>query len=266
MPSQVLKIEPVPERPAVRDVVSGVAYRRVRRIAIALALVLAIPSLLLVALLIGLNPLIRRQVETFGTAATGVPVALEEARVNVIGGIHLTRLSIGSPREFREVRAFRLARFDAAVLLPSLLSRTIEIQEVLVVSPEITIEIDPKKKQTNWGVLMDQLVAKSRRSADRDQNFIIQRLRITKAVVVLRAPSIPKGISIRLRDIELQGIGSGPGSAAPFSLVLATIVQALITGAIEEWSGVPGEVGGLVGTETRRTSAALGDQLKKPSD
>ena len=254
MPTSICRPEPV------RDVVSGVRYRQVRRIAIALALVIAVPSFLLVALLMGLNPAVRASVEKSGTAATGVPVALDDARVNIIGGIHLARFAIANPKEFREVRAMRFSRLDAEVSLPSLLSRTIEIQDILLVNPELIIEFDHGK--TNWGVLSKQLTAKSQRPVNgEEKNFIIHRLRITKAVVIVRAPSIPKGVAIQLRDIELEGIGSGPGSAASFSLVLSTVVQALITGAIEEWTGIPGELGDILGLESRHTSDSLGKNL-----
>jgi len=260
MPSEVRKVEPVP---ASREVVSLQAFRRVRRIAIVLALVIAVPCLALVALLIGLNPAVRSAVESMGTGAAGVPVTLQEARVNIIGGVHLTRLSIGSPREFHGIRTFRFGRLDAALSVPSLFGKTIEIKDVLIVEPEITLEFDQKK--TNWGVLMEKLVEKAKRPGEGDPaNFIIRRLRITRPVVIVRGPGLPDGVLLRLRDIELEGIGSAPGSAAPFSLVLATVVQALITGAIEEWAGIPGEMGDVLGVESARTSSALGDSLVTP--
>lgn len=261
MPSQMLKSDPVLVRSADREVVSRWAYRRVRRIAVTLALVLAAPCLLLVAVLIGLNPAIRHAVESMGTDAVGVPVGLEDVRVNIIGGLHLTRFSIGSPKGFREVRSFRFGRLDAAVAPTSLLGRTVEIQEVLLAEPEITIEFD--SRQTNWGVLMEKLLQKSRKPGvgGDGTKFIIHRLRITRPVVLFRAPSLPKGVLLRLRDIEIQELGSAPGSAATFSLVLATVVQALITGAIEEWTGIPGELGDILGGESDRTTRALGPTL-----
>lgn len=259
MPTSICKPEPA------RDVVSGVRYRQVRRIAIAMALVIAIPSLLLVALLMGLNPAVRASVEKAGTVATGVPVSLGDARVNIIGGVHLSRLAIANPKEFREVRAFRFSRVDGEVSLPSLFSPIIEIQDILLVNPELTIEFDHGK--TNWGVLSKQLTAKSQRPVNgTEQKFIIHRFRITKAVVIVRAPSLPKGMAVHLRDIELEAIGQGPGSAAPFSLVLSTVVQALITGAIEEWTGIPGELGDILGRESRHTSDALGKDLSKAKE
>jgi len=246
-----------------REVVSLRSYRRVRRLALALALVVAVPCILLVALLIGLNPAIRSAVESMGTDAVGVPIGLEGVRVNIIGGLHLTRFSIGSPRGFREVWSFRFGRLDAEVAPTSLLGRTIEIQDMLLAEPEITLEFDGKT--FNWGVMMEKLVGKSKKPGEGGDGpkFIIHRLLITKPVVLFRAPSLPKGVMLRLRDIELQEIGSAPGSAAPFSLVLATVVQALITGAIEGWAGIPGEMGDLLSDQSAQTSAALGDSLTR---
>jgi uncharacterized protein involved in outer membrane biogenesis len=262
MATTLCKPDPVRDPSAPRDVVSGARYRQVRRVAILLALVIAIPSLLLVSVLIVLNPTIRASVEKMGTAATGVPVSLDNVRVHIIGGLHLSHFAIANPKEFREVRAFRFARMDAEVSLPSLASKVIEIQDILLVNPEITIEFDHGK--TNWGVLSKQLTAKSQRPANgQEQKFIIHRFRITKALVVVRAPSIPKGVAIRLRDIELEALGDGPDSAAPFSLVLTAVVQALITGAIEEWTGIPGELGDILGRESSETSDAMGKKMPK---
>jgi len=69
------------------------------------------------------------------------------------------------------------------------------------------------------------------------------------------------GAEIVLRDIELQGVGTGPGRAAPLSLVLATVFQAMLTGAIDEWAGLPGEL--RLDEITSSTSKSYGDELKK---
>jgi uncharacterized protein involved in outer membrane biogenesis len=265
MPTTVCKPDPVRDPAAPRDIVSGARYRQVRRVAILLALVIAIPSILLVTVLIGLNPMIRASVEKMATASTGVPVSLEDASVNIIGGVHLKRMAIANPKEFREVRAFRFSRFDAEVSLPSLTSKTIEIQDVLLVNPELTIEFDHGK--TNWGVLSKQLAAKSQRPVEgQEKKFVIHRFRITKAVVVLRSPSLPKGVAVHLRDIELESIGDSPDSPATFSLVLSTVVQALITGAIEEWTGIPGELGDILGRETSDATGKKKSKAAKEQD
>jgi len=201
-----------------------------------------------------------------GSDAVGVPIGLEDVRVNIIGGLHLTRFSIGSPRGFREVRSFRFGRLDAEVAPASLLGRTIEIQDVLLVAPEITLEFNGTT--FNWAAMMEKLVDKSRKPGQGGDGttFVIHRLRIVRPVVLFRAPSLPKGVLLRLRDIELQEIGSAPGSAATFSLVLATVVQTLITGAIDEWTGIPGELGDLLNDSSTRTSGALGDSLRRAKE
>ena len=231
--------------------VSPRVHRRLRRITIALAVLIAIPLLILVALLIGLNPLVRKTTEKLATDALNLPVALEHARVNIAGGVHLQRLSVGNPRPFKEVRSFRLDQLDAAITLPSLFGRTIVIHELQISGPELIVEFDGD--QTNWGAIFDNLAAASKKTrTPNERKFIIHRIRILHPVVVVRSKRVPKGVAIHLRDIELRDVGTGPGSASPTYLVLATIFQALLTGAVDQWSGAPGELGGTLGSDVSR--------------
>lgn len=242
-------------------------HRRVRRLAIALAIVVFLPAAAIVAVVLGVNPFVRSQVESLASSALKVPVALDQARVNIAGGIHLTRLSIGNPRQFKEVRSFRVKRIDVAVSLPSVFQDAVEVQDVLIVNPVLTIEIE--KGAVNWSTMMDHLAAPAKEPVEevkqKQKQFIVRRLRVVQPMVVIRSPKLAKGgAAITLRDIELQEIGTAPGSAAPFSLVLATVFQALLTGAIDEWTSVPGELGTSIEAMNTRTSEAYGNRLKTP--
>ena len=94
-----------------------------------------------------------------------------------------------------------------------------------------------------------------------EKKFIIHRLRIVRPVVVIRSPKVSRGgTEIVLRDIELEGVGTAPGRAATLSLVLATIFQALLTGAIDEWGDLPGDL--RLGDITAGTSKSYGDELQ----
>jgi hypothetical protein len=55
--------------------------------------------------------------------------------------------------------------------------------------------------------------------------------------------------------------GKASNGAAPFSLVLATVVQALITAAIEEWTGIPGELDGILTSDSTRNSSSFDKKL-----
>jgi len=235
--------------------------RRFRRATIALAIVIAIPVLVVLTLLFAINPIARRSAESLATGALGLPVAVDRARVNLAGGVHLYQLSVGNPRQFKEVRSFRLGRIDAAVTLPSLFNQTLEVQDLLLENPELIVEFDQDK--TNWGAIFDNLVNASRAPSEGEgRTFIIHRVRIAHPVVIVHAKEAPKGVRIHLRDIELRDVGTGPGSASPTYLVLATIFQALITGAVNEWTGVPGELRTTLHADVTRGARPFEGKLK----
>ena len=244
------KKEAAKEKPAACEPINR-SRRRFRRATIVLGILLALPLALLLSALLAINPIVRKTGEKLATQALGLPVAVERVRVNIAGGAHLYQMSVGNPRQFKEVRSFRLGRLDASVTLPSLFNQTIEAQELLLENPELIVEFDGDK--TNWGAIFDNLANASKAPKEGEgRKFIIHRIRIVHPVVIVHAKQVPKGVAIHLRDIDLRDVGTGPGSASTTSVVLATIFQALITGAINEWTGVPGELAGTLETDVGR--------------
>ena len=248
--------EPAPEKTGTADRTAACqtaqrSRRRFRRATIVLGILIAIPLLVALGFVLGINPVIRKTGETLGSDALGLPVAIRRVRVNIAGGVHLYQLAVGNPLPFREVRSFRLGRMDAAVTLPSLFRQTVEVEELLLVNPEVIVEFEGDK--TNWGAIFDHLVSASKAPKESEgRMFIIHRIRITHPVVIVHAKEIPKGIAIHLRDIELGEVGTGPGAASPTAIVLATIFQALLTGAVDEWTGAPGELGAALHADVTR--------------
>jgi hypothetical protein len=241
-----------------RPYVSPRAYRRLRRLTIALALMVAIPVAAILAVVFGLNPFVRAQVESLAASALKVPVVMDRARVNIAGGVRFDRLAVGNPLPFKEVRAFRADIVAAEVSLASAFRDTIEVNELMIVRPRLIVEVG--RERSNWSVLLDHLTPPAgqrppQEGKREEKKFIIHRIRIVRPVVVMRSPKeSPSGGEIVLRDIELEGVGSAPGSAAPLSLVLATVFQPLLTGAIDEWGDLPGELSDSLAETTSRTS------------
>jgi hypothetical protein len=248
-----------------RPYVSPRAHRRLRRLTIALALLIATPVAAIVAVIAGLNPFIRSQVESVASSLLKVPVVLDRAQVNLAGGVRFFRLAVGNPLPFKEVRAFRVDAVAAEMSPVSAFTDTIEINEVVILHPRMIVEAG--KEKLNWSVLMNHLQKPAGKPAAEEvkqggKKFIIHRLRIVRPVVVIRSPKMSQGgAEIVLRDIELQGVGTGPGRAATLPLVLATVFQAMLTGAIDEGSAIPGEL--RLGDITSSTSKSYGDELKK---
>jgi hypothetical protein len=237
--------------------------RRFRIATFVLSALIALPVLLILAALLGINPIVRRTVESLATSSLKVPVALDQARVNVAGGVHLHRLSVGNPHPFKEVRAFRLDRLTASVTLATLFGTTVEVQELVLANPELIVEFERDK--TNWGALFDNLAAVSRAPRpEGERTFIIRRIRILHPIVTIRSKTAPKGVAIHLRNIELRDVGTAPGSPAPTWLVLSTIFRALIAGAIEQWTGAPPNLSGILESDVGRGARAFEEQLAPP--
>ncbi|HVE38671.1 MAG TPA: AsmA family protein [Planctomycetota bacterium] len=234
--------------------------RRFRRATIILAILLALPILLLLAAVLWINPIIRKTTEKLTTDALGLPVAIEDVGVNLAGRVRLQRLAVGNPLPFKEVRSFRLGRADAAVSLPSLFNQTIEVQDLTLENPELIVEFD--KDKTNWGAIFDNLVKASKApKSSEGRKFVIHRVRLVHPVVVVHAKEVPNGVRIRLRDIELRDVGTAGGSESPTYLVLATLFQALIAGAVNQWTGAPGNLGSTLEADVARGAKPFNGKL-----
>jgi hypothetical protein len=234
--------------------------RRFRLATIILAIVLALPLLLALAVVLWISPIIRKTTEKLATDALGLPVVVDDVRVNLAGRVQLQRLAVGNPLPFKEVRSFRLGRMDAAVSLPTLFNQTVEVQDLTLENPELIVEFD--KDRTNWGAIFDNLVKASKApKAEEGRKFMIRRIRIAHPVVVVHAKEVPNGVRIRLRDIELRDVGTSSGSASPTYLVLATIFQALITGAVDQWTGAPANLGSTFEADVARGAQSFEGKL-----
>ena len=195
-----------------------------------------------------------------------VPVVLDRAQINPLGAVRLHRLAIGNPLPCKEIRAFRVDMIATEVALASVFKDTIEINELVILHPRMIVEAG--KEKLNWGVIMEHLQKPSGKpppveeGKHREKKFIIHRVRIVRPVVVVRSPKVSQGgTEIVLRDIELEGVGTGPGKAATLPLVLSTVFQALLTGALDDWGDIPGSL--RLGDITSGTSKSYGDDLKK---
>jgi uncharacterized protein involved in outer membrane biogenesis len=237
--------------------------RRFRLATIILAIIIALPLLLVLAVALWINPIIRKTSEKLATDALGLPVAVDGVRVNLAGRVQLQRLAVGNPLPYKEVRSFRLGRMDAAVSISTLFNQTIEVQDLTLENPELIVEFD--KDRTNWGTIFDNLVKASKApKVDEGRKFVIRRIRIAHPVVVVHAKEVPNGVRIQLRDIELRDVGSASGSGSPTYLVLATIFQAIVTGAVDQWTGAPGNLGSTFEADVARGSQPFEGKLTKP--
>lgn len=110
----------------------------IKRIAI-IAAALVIVGVLIVWL--SLNSIVRSGVEIVGTTVTGQTTTLESADLSIFGGsVSLSGLKVANPREFSSSEFVDLKNVKVAVKTSTLLSNTIEVDDVSIQDLHLTIE------------------------------------------------------------------------------------------------------------------------------
>jgi hypothetical protein len=206
-----------------------------KKLLLVLTILLAMPLVALLGVVVMIDSVVRAGTEKAASLALKVPARLEGASIKYAGRATLTRFEIGNPAGYKEPRAAAFQEFQAVLRTRSLFEDVIDVQEVLVAKPDLTIEFVGMK--SNWAVLMDNLASMGsgpedeRRSgksdADSGKRFRVERLRVEGATVRFRSDLIPGGAyTLTLPAIELTGIGDRPGGAS-MAQVLGSLLHAL---------------------------------------
>jgi hypothetical protein len=98
---------------------------------------------------------------------------------------------------------------------------------------------------------------------DGDKKFKIGALKIVDPVIHFRSAAFPDGILLDLKDVELKKVGNTPDSSSKTYIVLASILQAILTGGIKEGTDLPRSVTGSLKEELSEAGKAFGDVLKE---
>jgi hypothetical protein len=231
------------------------------------SLLLLLPILFFVGIVLGVNPIVGWGVETLGSEALKVPVQLDRARISFGGRAHLRGFSVGNPSGFQASRAFAFDSLYAEASMRSVFREVVDLPELVIEKPEFWIELGRKGEPSNWTVLMRNLAESlpkryEGKRADQDKKFVIHRLRIVAPVVHFRSPLLPNGFTVPLKDIELKEIGTAPGTASKTYVVLATILQAILTGGLGEGKDLPGDIRGPLDAELSEAARTFGEVLK----
>jgi len=94
--------------------------------------------------------LLRGGVEVGGSAALGTDVTLASASLSILGGsVELTELSVGNLDGYSEPKLLEARVIRMKVAPMSLLSKTVEIEEIVLESPVFTLEATLKGSNLN---------------------------------------------------------------------------------------------------------------------
>ena len=240
-----------------------------RKILVAAAVGLGTLLVGLVAFLFWIDSIARQGIETATSLALRVPTHLESATLRFSGRATLGRFTISNPERYKEAEAASFENFDATLDPRSLLEDVVEIDQLVVLRPKLTVEFIGLR--SNWSILMANLAAtRSREARDREndsrrrtgKNFRIRRLRVEEATVRFRSNLLPVGSHVlKLLPFELKNLGSVPGGASTAE-VLTTLFLAMAGQAITGGEhGLPAQLLGAFQTEVSKTAQEIRDTI-----
>jgi len=272
MPATAARPRPAPRspsHPSLADRLNRIWSRPVVKISAWVVFALVwLPFLAAISMVIGINPIFNRQVEKLGEKALRVPVRLHRASVSFAGRLSLGRFTIANPPGYAEEEAASFEGLYAAVPLRNIFRQEIDIPVLTVVHPVFNLELGGVDKPSNWAVLMrnlsESLPHKDEPTPpDGEKKFKIGALKIINPVILYRSPAFPDGILLDLKDIELKKVGNTRDSSSKTYMVLASILQAILTGGIKEGKDLPRSVTGSLKEELSEAGKAFGDVLKE---
>src|SRR4051812_42987565 len=108
---------------------------RTKRLLIPAGVLLGLIVLPVLAVLLGIDPLVRHSTRRLVEDALQVPVRIDRARVRLRGTAAFTGVSISNPLGYRESEACRFDCLDGYVTVPSLFMNDIEIHDLVLTHP-----------------------------------------------------------------------------------------------------------------------------------
>lgn len=211
----------------------------VKRILIVLVVLIVI---VVVAVTFFLGNIVKSGVRTAGPKVMGVPVTLADADISVFSGkVKLKDLVIGNPEGFKTPSAFEMGEFWLVMDMPSLMSDRINIKEIIIDGPVITLEAS--MKGTNLGALQkgiaertageeapamegpeEEAPAKPGKKVVID-TLVVQngKIRLSSGLMMGNAVTIPLP-PVRINDIGKEKGGTSIAEAT--TLVLKQVLQA----------------------------------------
>ncbi len=191
-----------------------------KRIFKSLMVLVVLGAILVFFLGMFLNTFVEKGVEVFGPQITGTSMTLQSVDLSPWSGVgHLEQLVVGNPQGFETPYAFKLGMVHVEADLPSVVSDTLIIREIVIDGPEINFEgtlagSNISKIQENVDAFLkseDTIEADPRIESEegKEKKLVIDEFILKNASVHLSTPLLKgKDVSIPLPDIHMRGIGN----------------------------------------------------------
>ena len=205
-----------------------------------------IAIILLIVGVSNLGPIIRKAVNTYGPGMTKTEVRIGDVGISIFSGeAKLKDFYLGNPRGFKSPQAMIVKSIYVDVDEGSLTGKTIVIDTIEVVRPDITYE--KKGRTDNFKTILGNIngSASVDKSPERQtegkgdgkkiliKNFIVRggKVKLTRSVLG------DQSISASLPDIHLKDIGKEKGGAPPgevFKKVFAELYKEITSPAVTD--------------------------------
>jgi hypothetical protein len=210
-----------------------------KKLLIAAGILLALVIIAAIALVMRLDGLITKAVNTYGPEITGTEVRVDDVRVSFLSGkAAITNFVMGNPKGFRSAHAMKAASITVDLELGSLLGDTMVVKRIEVIRPDIVYEkrggTDNFKSITRHAEQKAKDAGLVSREAGKEKpgkKLLIREFIIRGGRVTLHTPDLPSGTAgAALPDIHLRDVGKdGAPPSEVFNRILAVLYDRLTT-------------------------------------
>ena len=183
--------------------------------------VVACVVVLIVAVIIFINPIVKNAVNVGGPLMLGVPVKVEDVSISPLRGVvDLKKFSVGNPENFSTNKAlFAVDRVYVSLDMKSLFGDVIAIRKIQIDQPQISYEVVGGK--SNFDVLMENIGENEKKKKDKtkkdkeDPKVTIDEFDLNAARVSYTGPfTIGKTVTLPMPSVSLRDIGKDKGGAS----------------------------------------------------
>jgi len=218
--------------------------------------VVALFIVAIVTVVIFLDGIVKKGVETAGPMITKVEVKLDKASVSLFSGsAELKGLFVGNPPGYTTECAMKIGDVSVSLKPMSVLSDKIIIRSINVKSPDITIEGGLKENNlTKIESNVNGSPGGSARGGAPAQSGSKKKIQVTDLVVSgaklhVKSPLLAgKMVSVPLPDIHLTDLGTGSDGITPAELtqkVMSSLMKEVVPAFTKVLSNVGAEAVGL---------------------
>jgi len=235
----------------------GKPERRImKKILIGVAVLVVIAIVAVIILLGSLDKIVKNVIEDSGSELMGVPVTVAEIDIKVFGGAaQITGLKIPNPAGYTTQDAFKMELIRLDIGLLSLLKSPLTIEELIIDSPVVTLEIKEDGK-SNLQELLDNIKRNSEKgdeaaAEEKPEDEAKKepapsqeptRLAFSKLVIkgvtvnVIQESSDKEPVSVTIPPIELTDVGGeiGVTPAKLGVIVVGGIIESALENALKE--------------------------------